>query len=128
LTKQIELPNKTDGLRAFFLSNREPAIFVRFQTDSEGVEYILEAFGGSDEILRTFDADHMKALTEANVILFFYPSRWQDELGICLFDQNSIESGRMLKGLTGSVGSKVYTSTIFIEDKTNIVYILIWHI
>ena len=127
MTEQIELPNKTDDLRAIFESGIDPAIFVRFQTDSEGIEYILDKFGGSTANLKTFDAGLMKALNEANEALFFYyPSIWQEKLGICLFDQDSIESGRLLKGSLGSRNQVGYT--IFIEDKNNIVYMFIWHI
>ena len=80
MTEQIELPNKTDDLRAIFESSSDPAIFVRFQTDSEGIEYILEKFGGSTaKKLQTVDAGLMKALNEANEALFFYyPSSWQE--------------------------------------------------
>ena len=123
LTKQIELPKKTESLRAIYYSSSEPAIFVRFQTDPEGIEYILEKFGGPTAKFETFDADRMKALNAANVAVFFYPSQWQEKLGISLYDQDSIESGRKLTGTVDFKGLDRYT--IFIEDQRNTVYILI---
>ena len=127
MTEQIELPNKADNLRAIIKSGIDPAFFVRFHTDSEGIEYILKKFSGPTANLKTYDAGLMKALNEANEALFFYyPSRLQEKLGICLFDQDSIESGRLLEGSLGSMRQVWYT--IFIEDKNNNVYIFILHI
>ena len=126
ITGHRKLPKKADGLRAIYYSTNEPAIFVKFQTDSEGIEYILNIFGGPAAKSEMFDADYLKALTAANVTLFSYPSRWQKELGIFLYDQDSIESGRLLTGWVDSEGLDRYDRyTIFIDDQRNTVYIMI---
>ena len=40
------LPEKTEHLDALFIGGREPFLFIRFKTDSVGIERIIEQFGG----------------------------------------------------------------------------------
>jgi hypothetical protein len=115
-----QLPSKADGLRAIFQGGREPAIFVRFQTDSEGIKYILETFGGPGVESTTYDADFLKALSTSRANIFPILPIWQEKLGICLYDQESIESGRELKFISGGVEAWY---TIFIDDQRDTVYI-----
>jgi hypothetical protein len=39
-----ELPKKVDGLRAIFKGSSDPEIFVRFDTDAEGIEHVKHSF------------------------------------------------------------------------------------
>lgn len=109
-----ELPRKTEGLRALFQGGREPAIFVRFETDSDGIAYILETFCGSGVRKETFDADKLRLMNSSGLELFITLSLVQEQVGVCLFDQDLIESGCILEG-------PMYK--IFIDDMNNTVYI-----
>lgn len=119
-----ELPSKADGLRAIFSGGRERAIFVRFQTDPEGIEYILETFGGSGVKLKMYEEEFLKMLTASNVSLLHHASRWQEELGVCLYSQDSIESGRLLEDIGDPSGRPGYR--VFIDDQRSTVYIEAW--
>ncbi len=119
-----DLPEKADGLRAIFSGGRESAIFVRFKTDSDGIAYILETFGGPDVKLETLDADYLRALTASRVTIFSIPSRWQEKIGINIFDQKSIESGRRLEYVPGIGNGIAPGYSIFIDDQRSTVYIL----
>lgn len=116
-----ELPGKADNLRAIFEESREPCIFVRFDTDSEGVEYILKEFGGERVISKTFDADDIRAPKKSVSKFFTRLSFWQNELGVSLFDPDTIESFRVLE-YSGSRGYK-----ILIDDQSRTVYIFAYH-
>lgn len=111
------LPSKAYSLRAIFQEGRDPSIFVRFETDSEGITYILKEFAGERVIFKTLDAGDFRALTRSGRRFFTRLSFWQDELGVCLFDQDTIESGRLLE-YRGSRGYK-----ILIDDQKSAVYI-----
>ena len=71
-----ELPGKADNLRAIFEEGRDPRIFVRFDTDSEGVAYILKEFGGERVISKTFDADDIGAPKKSGSKFFTRLSFW----------------------------------------------------
>jgi hypothetical protein len=117
LTKR-ELPGKADNLRAIFQASREPRIFVRFETNSEGIKYILQEFGGERVISKTLNTDDLRAMKKTNRRLFNNSlSKWQNETGLDLFDQDAIESCRVLE-YHGYRGYKV-----LIDDQKNTVYI-----
>ena len=113
-----ELPGKADNLRAVFQQFRESYIFVRFETDAEGIEYILQEFGGERVISKALDMDDLRAMKKTNR-RFFSDSLpyWQNENGVCLFDANDVESCSVLE-YSGYRGYK-----ILIDDQKNTVYI-----
>lgn len=114
-----ELPQKADGLRAIFQGGREAGIFVRFETDSKGIAYILEAYGRP--IVSTFDEDFLRTMTASNASIFSTPSRWQERIGVRIFDQKSIESGRLIRIAPITRTAPWYR--LFIDDDRSVVYI-----
>jgi hypothetical protein len=120
-----ELPKKTDGLHAIFFPGRDPSIFLKFQTDSNGIEYLLKTFGGRGSKLETYDPERLKYLKGRSLEIFGgQVAHSQKKLGLNLFDQNSVESGRMLQGgLSRHEPGLDVGCDIFIEDQTNTVYV-----
>jgi hypothetical protein len=116
-----ELPSKADGLRAIFEDSREPSIFVRFETDPEGIEYILEEFGGERVTSKNLNADDWRLREHSGLGIFTRFSFWQRELGINLFDANEVESCHVLE-YSGYRGYK-----ILIDEQKNTVYIFAYH-
>jgi len=117
-----ELPEKTGGLRAIFQGGRSPRIFLRFDTDTEGIEYIKRSFTGPGASSKHLDADTLKWLTLSGYRMFYLVSQWQDESGVCLFDQKSIESGLEINSAAGP-GAPKRRYHVFIDDHRNTVYI-----
>lgn len=115
-----ELPQKAEGLRAIDARTRDPQIFVRFETDSEGIAQVLKTFGGLGVKPRTLDEDDFKRRKALGVTLFSGPSQWQETIGVKIFDQESFKSGRRLTYEADS-GKPGYR--IFIDDQRGIVYI-----
>ncbi len=114
------LPPRAEGLRAIFLGGREPAILVRFKTDSDGMAYILETFE-TNGTWETFDQDKLRFMNANDVGVFPTLSLIQKEVGVVLFDQRSVESGRMLSGCFDPQKGPSYG--IFIDDRDSTLYI-----
>lgn len=105
-----ELPQKADGLRAILGGGREPAIFVRFETDSEGIAYIVETFGGPPVESWTLNPDLLRNLKASHMSVFHIPSLWEQKMGVHIFDPESIESARILEypvGMVRELGYKI---------------------
>ena len=117
-----ELPEKTGGLRAIFQGGRDPRIFVRFDTDTEGIAYVKRSFTGPGASSKHLDADTLKRLTLSGYRMFYLASQWQDENGVCLFDQESIESGLEINSAAGP-GAPQRRYHVFIDDQNSTVYI-----
>lgn len=117
-----ELPKRADGLRAIFEGGRDPSVFVRFETDTEGIDYIKRVFNKPGSRSTYYDTDTFKELKMSGVSFFSVVSQWQDEIGICIFDLESIESGLEIYSASGP-GAPDQQYHIFIDDKRNIVYI-----
>ena len=114
-----ELPKKVDGLRAIFKGSLDPEIFVRFETDAEGIEHVKRCFiipGASVEHVDAAKLNRMKALSQS---MFTVASRWQEKLGIRLFDEKSMESGLLI----GSAGLEHRWYSVFIDEQRGIVYV-----
>lgn len=117
-----ELPNKADDLRAIFAGGRDPSMLVKFHTDSEGVAYLLDTFDGVNVESKTVEKD----LLRSDVKIFSIPSLWQEKIGVTLFDQKSIESGRELEFNPGPGDGKAPGYQIFIDNQRSTVYIYSW--
>ena len=117
-----ELPEKTGGLRAIFQGGRDPRIFVRFDTDTEGIAYVKRSFTGPGASSKHLDADTLKRLTLSGYRMFYLASQWKDKNGVCLFDQMSIESGLEINSAAGP-GAPQRSHHVFIDDHRNTVYI-----
>jgi hypothetical protein len=121
----LDLPENADDARALFRGGREPGIFVRFRTDSKGIDYILSVFGRKAGNPQTVDLDLVRALISGGGHVFVVPSQWEKEVGIRLFDPEAIGSGRELEYMSppGTRGYKV-----FMDDQNSTVYIRILHV
>jgi len=115
-----ELPQKVKGLRAINAHTRDPQIFVRFETDSEGIAEVLKTFGGPGVEIRNLDENDFKRWKALGVTMFPGPSKWQETIGVKIFDQESFKSGRELDYY---VDSRKPGYRIFIDDQQSIVYI-----
>jgi hypothetical protein len=120
-----DLPEKTEGLGAIFWGGRDPAIFVKFRTNPEGIAYVLETFGGSGVESEPFDADDLRVLRASGWEMFGGLSRVQERLGAQLFDQDSIGPGRRLLKGDGRRNSELQY-LIFIDEQKRTVYIKAW--
>jgi hypothetical protein len=111
-----ELPNKVDGLRAIFQGSMDPEIFVRFDTDAVGIEHVKRSF-----LIAGATSEHVVAaqLKQMRSLMFSSVPPMQEKLGICLFDQKSIESGLLIE----SPGLKHRYYSVFIDEKRGTVYI-----
>jgi hypothetical protein len=115
-----ELPQKAEGLRAIDALTRDPQIFVRFETDSQGIAEVLKTFSEPGVKIRNLDEDDFKRRETLGVTMFSGPSQWQETIGVKIFDEESFKSGRRLdyEGDSGKPGYR-----IFIDDQSNTVYI-----
>ena len=111
-----ELPKKVDGLRAIFQGSMDPKIFVRFETDAEGIEYVKRSF-----MIAGATSEHIVAgqLRQTRSLMFSSVPPMQEKLGICLFDQKSIESGLLIV----SPGLKHRYYSVLIDEQRGTVYI-----
>jgi len=111
-----ELPKKADGLRAIFQGGMDPEIFVRFQTDAEGIEYVKRSF-----MIAGATSEHIVAgqLRQTPSLMFSSVPPMQEKLGICLFDQKSIESGLLIE--SPLLKHRFYS--VLIDEQRGTVYI-----
>jgi hypothetical protein len=119
-----ELPKKADGLCAFLEGGRDKAMFIGFETDPEGIAYIIETFGGPPVESRIINADFLKILKESQYSEFPIVSLWEDKLGAHIFDMKSIESAHILEYPVGRVTTLGYK--ILIDDEQNNVYMFLY--
>ena len=111
-----DLPTEIDELRALFRGGRVEAIYIRFKTDPNSITDILDRLGISSAEWETYDTDKLRY----GVSIFPYLSVDQERLGVYLFDQDSVESGRLLRGVL--VGQEGVAYAIFIDDQNDTVY------
>ena len=107
-----DLPVESKELRALFHGGRDPAIFVRLQTDSEGISHIREQMVPFGVEFEPF----------SGIPGFFIVSQWEEWSGIRIRDHRVIESGLRLGYnhlLNGSF-------EIVIDTQRNNVYIRAW--
>jgi hypothetical protein len=90
-----DLPSKAEKLRAIFSGGRDPSIFVRFQTDSEGISYVREQLAPSGAEFEPFSGTPQ----------FHIVSQWQDRFGMIILDRRAIESGLKLQYIVVSGAS-----------------------
>jgi hypothetical protein len=122
----LELPRKAEGLRAILSHCRAPRIFVKFETDSEGIEHVLKTFGGPGVKSEALDANDLKEITKFGGSLFPEPLEWQKMIGVCLFDEKSLSSGLLLERKAPRANQVGWQ--VFIEDKSKTVYIFAYFI
>jgi hypothetical protein len=108
------LPIESKELRALFHGGRDPAIFVRFQTDSEGISHIREQIAPKGGEYKTFSGSLSS--------YFYIISQWEDWSGIHILDQPDIKSGFGLEYSDYQWDSTV-SIKILIDSQHNKVYI-----
>jgi len=118
---KIELPEKADGLRAVFFPGRPPEIFIKFRTDSDGIGYILQRFGGPGSDLEPYDKDKIEYMKQMGLGIFNRESLYQKELVLHICDPNSIKSGWTLYNRKMIGEDAAYA--IFVDDQNNTVYV-----
>ena len=82
-----DLPSKAENLRSIYSGGRNPSIFVRFQTDSEGISYIKKQIA---EHLAPFSVEFepFTGTPEFHIV-----SQWQSRFGLDVIDLKSVVSG-----------------------------------
>ena len=115
-----DLPRRADDLQAIFRGGRAPVIFLRFKTDSDGMAYILKTFE-KNGTWETFDEDSLQFMNANDISVFPTLPLIQKEMGIVLFDQRAVKSGRRLSGCFDTQQGPDYG--IFIDDRDGMLYI-----
>jgi len=64
-----EMPQVADNAQAIWFGSREPHIFVRFETDANGIAHIERAFNIPGAKCRVFDAERVRGLVQSGVTL-----------------------------------------------------------
>jgi hypothetical protein len=116
----FELPEQATDLEAIFKGGRDAGIFLKFHTDARGFEQIKEKFGGPGVETKEYGPTGLPL--HIGIDVFYIPSAWERRLGVCIFDQNSIESGRTLEhvAISGSY-------TVFLDDRSGVIYLWVQH-
>ena len=113
---QCELPSKAGNLRGILGAGRDTALFVRFDTDAEGIADVERTFsltGSTYEHIDPNEFTHRRTMW--GWIIFPEVTAWEKQLGTRLVDEQSIHSGRELKCGFGP--------HVFIDDEHATVYI-----
>lgn len=98
---------------------RDPAVFVRFRTDDQGLRYIVQEFGRPGAPVKLLD---MEVVHEIGWPVFTTMLSWQRELGVDVYDPPTIRSARVLT--CESPGGLGPTSYVLIDEEQHTVYIL----
>jgi hypothetical protein len=102
-----QLPERPVDAHGVTNSGRAEAIFVRFETDAEGMAYVLETFGGAENDPAALDSNGLAELKKSSTNMFAEAASWQDELGLSLYDQASLESACLFESELEGIGHKV---------------------
>jgi hypothetical protein len=121
-----ELPIERRDMRGIFKGGLDPAIFVQFRTDSRGVRYVIDAFGGTGVESVTFGTDGTDRPPTALGEVFPVISCWQEGRRLYTFDRDLVVSGRLLR--CGAGPSRPDGYAVFIDERDNTVYIFAYHI
>ena len=109
-----DLPGKAEKLRSIYSGGRNPSIFVRFQTDSEGILYIRKQL---TEQLAPYSVEFEPFTGTPHFPLV---PQWQNRFGLDVIDLKSVVTGLRFEYLVVS-GVSYY---IIIDTQQNILYIL----
>jgi hypothetical protein len=118
----LPLPLRTEELRAIHHGGRDPAIFVSFVTDSNGMSYIKEIFteiGG--EGFEPIPSYILRGVTVLD--LFPIIKQYEEHLGINIVDKESIKSALKYERRSSS---NLCHYRIIIDIERNKVYIKAW--
>jgi hypothetical protein len=99
---------------------RDPAVFVWFRTDDQGLRYILQEFGGPDVTVEVLDMEVFRAVP-SGWFRFAGMKHWQEKLGVHIYDPSTIRSARVLVRNSHSFDPSYY---LLIDEEQLTVYIL----
>ena len=117
-----DMPQVADNAQAIWFGSREPHIFVRFETDANGIAHIERAFNIPGAKCKVFDAERVRGLVQSGVTFFPYVVLWQERTGTAIFDPNSLGPGRKITySRSGWEGWEVY-----IDQEQHTVYVYAW--
>jgi hypothetical protein len=116
----LQLPQRVQNLRGAYAPYRDAEIFIRFETDSEGIAEVLETFGRPGTESKTLDPNDFREMKKFGINAFPRAASWLEKNGINLFDQTGMESGRVLEG--SGLSSEIWYK-VFIDDRRGTVYI-----
>lgn len=117
-----DMPAVVRDARAIWSGGREPLIFVRFETDPNGMAYMEQTFGGPGTESEALSAERMKGFIQSGVDLFYLAGRWQKALGLSIYDAKALGAGREITYLKDNGGGW----KIFIDEDHSVVYVLAW--
>ena len=112
-----DAPAVMEDAQGIISGGREPGFFLRFRTDDQGLQYILEEFGGRHAPVEVTGEEALRF----GYLPFDMAVPWQNELGIRIFDPSTIHSGRILTRHSSSLDPAY---TVLIDDRQHTVYIL----
>ncbi len=117
-----EAPARVEEGQGIVQGGREPSFFIGFRTDDEGLRYILKEFG-EDSAIEVLDEEKLRSGWNA----FAGWLHWQKELGVQIYDQDTIHSGKLLT--CNSVGGLDASYTMVVDEQHGAVYLwaLPWH-
>ncbi len=110
-------PAKMEDARGIIQGGREPSFFIGFRTDDDGLRYVLQEFGGWSVATEVLNGEELRSRCGWNE--FAGPLRWQKELGVLIYDQDSIHSGTLLTCHSSSLEPSY---TIVIDEQHRAVY------
>ena len=112
-----DAPAKMEDARGIIQGGREPSFFMGFRTDDEGLRYVLQEFGGWDVAIEVLDEEKLRSGWNA----FAGSAYWrQKELGVQIYDQNTIQSGKLLTRHSNGFDPGY---TIVVDEQHRAVYI-----
>ena len=92
-----KLPRFAGNVRAIFWDSRDPAIFVTFTTDAEGIAYMRRTFGGPSVKQQILSNEQLRAWALSGWQPFVPLSDAEEKLGISLFQLESLTSALWLQ-------------------------------
>lgn len=118
------LPQYVDEIRAVFWDSRDPAIFVKFRTNPQGIAYMIQTFGEPGTDYELLSPDDLTSLVMSGWEPFFPLSLAQEQLGISLFNVHSLRSVHVLER-NENFEQGVCAYTVIIDDESSTVYMYV---
>jgi hypothetical protein len=113
-----ELPEVVRKARGVWLGSRESRIFVRFDTDANGIACIERMFDSPQAKRETLEGKRLRGLIISGWTAFPSVSVWQEKTGVRMVDPNELGAGRRIEYYKGEEGWDVY-----IDDEHSRIYI-----
>ena len=114
-------PAIMDDAQGIIHGGRDPAVFVRFRTDDDGLQYVLQEFGGAAAAVEVLDMEVFRSVRSGWPV-FVLVMGWQEKLGVHIYDPSTIRSARILTHRS-DFGPRYY---LLIDEEQHTVYLLAW--